>query len=914
MSVGNTTFGHFVGGSDIAVTVGFSDYKILSYSTETFSTSSSTSPDYVQNTATITNRVTTGYFNNIGYTDWEATTARIAKLHFPTQTFSTVTASVTTNVCGIYGFGADGGLDKGYIATGFDSRSRFATQNILGKITYSSDTPSALSPLPDASCVGVAVTNFETAAYCIPGFSTYSGAPPLASAYKIDYSTDSSSTVLSAKINDAAGGLCSVYNNTVCGYFFGGTNSPASPAVYFNFCNKLVFSTEITSLVISGSLSAGLYRAQGASSGDTGYVLGGMNKGLPYPHLNAITSKLDYATDVTTASTSADLKFQRTTAGVASQTTGYVGATGIGSVLTYGDGNAGIKYIRISMDGFILLAGNALPILRHVAAGSGSVSVTGSGNSIYYWLKKYTGSGSVVITGEPKCRGPVRGSGTVTISGVAPLSVSYRYAASGTIVLGSATSAYATYSFVGSGSVSISGTATPTFDYELVIEKPFNYAILAKVEKSLAFNYAVGQVTTYAYRVESDCTYVNGQTCNARYLNLVFATSVDGVCTELTRQGWTYPIKSLKKYTKPVYKSEELALIQKGLYDDTIPPEYVEVPFCQEPSCYDFCVKYLVRENGAKFVMYGGTGPSFVVGSGTVFTYGSALVKLKSSLRRYFPTGNPPVTISGHAVVSTANVAETRYYSGSGVISLGGTNQITNDIGERDMLFSGKMNLEEFTPSYTTPSNFEITSGQQLTVQSSSTNINQCNCINLSRRLSLQTNLDTASDFTSFLTRNGLSFDPDLVFYYDDYSGKYTYSTYLSGIGSQSSGLSTGAAQPESWTISCDISCSNDLDNFDNDKIWVLNIFVQRKSLYVGTTYKTLDCSLQVWIPSAYFCPTNKSRQIYFSLQLNVKTKTCLANASVLLQNVFLNDQIGLFNSTGWLSNPVLVINGRSTL
>lgn len=915
MSAGNTTFGHFVGGSDVAATVGFSDYKILSYSTETFSTSASSTPDIIVNTASISNRVTTGYFSNIGYADWTAATTRTAKLFFPTQTFSTITSSVSTNVGGIYAFGADGGDSKGYIATGYDSRSPFAAQNILGKITYSTDTPSALSGLPDASALGVATANFTTAAYCIPGFSNFDGAPPLATAYKITYSTDASSTVASAALNEAAAGVSSVYNNSVSGYFFGGVRTPSSPAAYYNYCNKLNFSTEVSALVIPACLSKGLYRTQGASSADTGYVFGGLDKGLPYPYIAQITSKLDFATDITSVSGSAELKFLRYGAGVVSQTIGYVGEVGNGYAYISGDGDAGIKYIRITMNGVVTIGGSAPARSKSIASVGGTITISGSAPAQQQYVQHVIGAGTVTVGGAASCRGPVYGTGTVVISGSSPFSVDYIYTGTGTIVIGSATPIAQKYYFTGSGSVVISGTATPILDYIVTVTMPYNYAVLAKVEKSMAFNYAVGQVTTFAYRVQSDCTVVNGQNCNARYLNLVFATSIEGVCTELKRQGWRYPIGSLKKYTKPVYKSEELALVEKGLYDPSSVPEYVEVPFCQEPACYDFCVKYAVEERSANLVMYGGTGPSFVTGSGTVYTYGSALVRLASALRTYFPNAAAsPVTITGSAPVTTTDVAVTTYYTGSGYITITGTNQIVNNLGERDMLFTGRMSLEEFTPSYTTPSNFEITSGDQIAPQNSTTNINQCNCINLSRRLSLLTNLSTDSDFTSFLNRNGYTFDPDLVCYYNDFSASYGYSSHFKGVGSNSSGISTGLAQPETWTLSFDINCSNDLDNFDDDKIWVLNFYVQRKTLYAGTTYKTLDCNLQIWMPSALFCPVNKNRQITFSLQINTQTKTCLVNGQTLLQNVFLNDQIGLFSSVGWLSSPVLTIDGRSTL
>ena len=914
MSVGNTTFGHFVGGITPAMPLSTNKYHRLDYSTDTLSNSINYATWDIADGASLSDRVRSAYFT-AGDIGRYSVDAKIVKLKFFTQTFSLISTTYLTKVAGQYAFGADGGSDKGYVIGGVVfPENPYNISNSFGKITYSTDTPSAVgSNFPEICAKGVSSSNFTSAAYCMPGFNDYSGYVSSVSCYKITFASDTTSSVPTAALTTARSGVSSLYNNDVFAYFSGGITS-GSAVASSNVTDKLVFSTETTAVLSSAQLIVPLYTAESSSSNLAGYILGGIDKTKPYPSLSAICQKIDFATDTIALSVSASLSLPSSSGGAASQSYGFVENTGSGEVSVYGESPSGISLIRFDTNGLIFIDGGYGAKQKIFYSGTGSTTFDGSAIAYQYWLKNYLGSGSATLTGNAPAKGPVYGQGGVLLSGAATFKVDYKYIAFGSITLSNSTPSSPIYPYSGSGSLSLSGSVSPILDYQVNVSKALTYAILAKVEKDLSVNYAVGQVTTYGYRVESDCTFVNGQTCTARYINLVFATSVEGVCTELTRQGWRYRIKSLKKYSKPAYKSEELTLIEKGLYNPNEVPEYVEVPFCQEPSCYDFCIQYLVEERSAKLVMYGGTGPSFVVGSGTAYTYGSALVRLKSKLRKYYPTGLKAVSLGGNAVVTTTSVKVTTRYTGHGVIVLYGTNQITNDLGTITTNARGTMYLEEYTPAYTTPSNFEITTGQTIEPQGSSTNINQCNCLQLSKRLSLETNIIKNSDFSSFLTRNGYVFDESLVCYYDDYSASYNFSSHYSGIGIESSGLSTGESRPESWNLAVDINCANDLDNFDEDKIWILNLYIQRNAKYTYNIAKSLDCNLQVWIPSAYFCPLNRNRQITFNLEINVKTKTCLVNGSFLLPNIFINDQIGFFNSIGWLSGPIFTIIGKSVL
>lgn len=459
--------------------------------------------------------------------------------------------------------------------------------------------------------------------------------------------------------------------------------------------------------------------------------------------------------------------------------------------------------------------------------------------------------------------------------------------------------------YSGFGQIVLGGSAAVTADYEIEVSIALTYAVLAEVNKSLPITYQIGQVITYGYRIEGKCApltqpqvpFTNPDTtCKARSLNLIFATSTKAVCQELSRQNWIWPIQSMKKYSKPVYKSEEDLLISSGNYDPNN-VRFIDITnFCDEPECLDFCVDYIVEEN-MSLTFYGGLLDSFITGSGTVFVYGTA--PQRTEISKYYYSANPngqSIVLSGTAHVSS-NAGKTNYYTGSGTVVLGGSTSIGNYLGSYEMEFSGDMEVEEYVPQ------FAVTSGVPLDILPSNTSLSKCGCFNLYRRLSLITNLNKVSDFYYFLNRNGLTFNETLLAYYKENTGTYNYAQHFKGI-------SSNVNAKETWTITSDISCAQDLDNFDDNQVWIFDLYIRKYT--VG--YNDLDTNIQIWIPSNLMCPATRGRQVYFDLQINVKTKTCLINDTTVIQNIFINDQIRLFKSTGWLDDPILTIQARGTV
>jgi hypothetical protein len=270
----------------------------------------------------------------------------------------------------------------------------------------------------------------------------------------------------------------------------------------------------------------------------------------------------------------------------------------------------------------------------------------------------------------------------------------------------------------------------------------------------------------------------------------------------------------MKRYTKPVYKSEEDLLIATGKYDpNTV--KFVDITdFCNLPECLDYCVDYIVEEE-VVCDMNGGLGDSFKTGSGFIIVYGEAPVKTVISKYKY--TADPKgesIVMSGFAGIDT-NGRTTGFVRGGGTIYIGGTTDIGNYLGIKEAEFSGEMLIEEYSPI------FAETAGVALQPLPSITSLSKCGCVNITRRLTLQTNLNKVSELYYFINKNGLTFNEDLVCYYEERTGSFTFSAHYKG-------LSTSVNANETWTVVADISCAADLDNFNSDNVWLLDLYFRK--------------------------------------------------------------------------------------
>lgn len=248
--------------------------------------------------------------------------------------------------------------------------------------------------------------------------------------------------------------------------------------------------------------------------------------------------------------------------------------------------------------------------------------------------------------------------------------------------------------------------------------------------------------------------------------------------------------------------------------------------------------------------------------------------------------------IDGSASIATTNVALTTRYTGAGVLTIGG--------GAIEGNYQGEI-VEEITieldPYYYVPV-LSTTEGTELLPNSITSTLGKCGCFNLPLKFVLQTNLDKQSSLTSFLQRSNLTFDPNLIVYYDEYSGIFLHNTHLVGRNNDGSAY-------ERWYIVANLNCDNDIDNFDIESVWTLTIGIKK---YVAGS-NDLDTTIQIWLPASVICPSSGNRSMQFTLAVNVKTGSAIANQTTSIPNVFVNDRMELFNSVAWKSDPIININ-----
>ena len=118
-------------------------------------------------------------------------------------------------------------------------------------------------------------------------------------------------------------------------------------------------------------------------------------------------------------------------------------------------------------------------------------------------------------------------------------------------------------------------------------------------------------------------------------------------------------------------------------------------------------------------------------------------------------------------------------------------------------------------------------------------------------------------------------------------------------------GLSSFANANEVWTISFNIYCTGEWNQFANRYNWILNLNVKRST--VGFYDK--ETNVIIYLLSNYICPQFDASKFKFSVSVNLNTLVTKVNNSSFINSSNLNDRIGLFASSAWLNNPNLVLS-----
>ena len=238
-----------------------------------------------------------GYFAGGSTGDYVATADKL------TYSTDTTAAQTTANLSQIKSnlAGVSDGTTKGYFAGGSNAGGFVATAD---KITYSNDTTvsQTTANLSQARSGLAGCSGQGTKGYFAGGTTNVN----VATADKLTYATDTTVSQTTANLSQSRGGVAGISEGSTKGYFAGGIDGGLN---YVVTADKLTYSTDTTVAQASANLSQARTQLTGCSGDSTkGYFAGGSTNGI-----SGITTanKLTYATDATTAQTTANLSQAR---------------------------------------------------------------------------------------------------------------------------------------------------------------------------------------------------------------------------------------------------------------------------------------------------------------------------------------------------------------------------------------------------------------------------------------------------------------------------------------------------------------------------------------------------------------------------------------------------------------------------
>ena len=879
-------------------------------------------------------------YTNFGYVaggtpDGTNATTNAYKINYATTVISFSNVSQLQNARAGAG-GLSQGTIKGYFQSGKNDQNYVITAE---KFFYYLET-SALSSVSQIGDPRDGIGCFGKLYSLIPQGYMAGGSPDGSSltniTEKIIFNADVAVAKDTANLSTNKMGMAGVSDEDIVAYFAGGSSSSSDPYTGVDTVDKLLYETEVTSSIGTVLSEPRVFAFTFSDIANAGYFAGGTTGN----YLDTC-EKITYSND-TRSIVSINLAVPRMAGQSAySYTKGYMAggntssnsSTNIIEALTYSTetietlpitmpigksfgGGVSFRNMRAFFVGGIenIVSTSSVSMLDMIAD---SISIStplalpnfGFGIVTDGYSKGYLcgGAGGVTfaqIFNFNIYTTAISSSAAITprtyLSGVSKIykDAYYSYYGSGVILLSGSSKAIFRLSYTGSGTILLYGSSEVTISLNLFL--PINYRIQKTLTRFLPINYQVGRKVYYAYRIEGECLpikkcgdapFVNEAIeCPVRSIQTIIATSVQEVCRKLVDQNWIWPIKRFQKYSKPVYKIDEEYLKQYGLYNEEC-IIFEDQPFCNFNDCIDFCADYLVEqvmimEDNAILT------DNTYVGSGIIFVSGRA----KTVTTAYNYIGQGSITMFGIAPFSVSvGVIQTRHYVGVGLIELNGEAPAgDSNVGTYDQAMIMIPEVENYKIIYAS------TKGLPINTTDLNTNLTICECRNIQSRFILMTNLNKNSIFTNFLASNNLLFSKNILM-------KYNYSRFSFFYNQQ---YSIGRPSTEQWIIN--LSLISDVDNnaaSPNRYKWFFNLhFLNRKRIGSSGNFDNSEANVRVWIPSQVLCPESNYKNMDFTLAINVKNETCIANGNILINNVFVNDNLGIFTSGDWQSDPILRI------
>ena len=599
--------------------------------------------------------------------------------------------------------------------------------------------------------------------------------------------------------------------------------------------------------------------------------------------------------------------------------------SGSGGILVNGTFIGTEYYFFASSNGGVLVSNQPDTTTEYFFNGKGGSLVGGSYSEGFIY--DFNGSGGAVVDGSANVLIPVIGG--VILGGTATTTAVYHIVGNGGAELSGNSTESEIETFYGSGGVNVAGDAyevrvvvfsgsggvvnagkvttniifNPTPSGGVVVNGNSKDRILFNSSLTFPISFDLGDLPIYAYRVTGYCQPLNCDTnpfsdpqsnCGHQIVNYVLARSISDLCKQLNNYDYLFRVKAVYRYDKAVFGIDNLNDIQNGLVDPNCPKfEDVTDEFCLQTECFEFCL----NQNSIFLIKATFTADIYApnISKGNLKLSGGYKVT-SASLYSYSASGN--YEFNGNAAASGNNLIPNVLFSGSGKEKLTG-----NAVAKSSYL--GTFSVIGYGDISTELIGIDTTGGQGLTLEGDTLNpvANICGCKTLLNYVDFQTNLLTkASVFSNFVYRNKLTVNKNLRLYYNQRTKTFFNSVKFEG-------LSTSSNDTENWNLVVELACTNQVSRF-NDSLWNFSLFVSKKTYGTNNVLKSnLETRFYVYIP--YVLLYTDVNLLEFDLQVDMKNMVVYNKFKQIiydLQPRLAKDNIKLFSSGDWVSNPYLNI------
>lgn len=305
---------------------------------------------------------------------------------------------------------------------------------------------------------------------------------------------------------------------------------------------------------------------------------------------------------------------------------------------------------------------------------------------------------------------------------------------------------------------------------------------------------------------------------------------------------------------------------------------------------------------GANVGGYADVKPYFEKGTGGTSVSGSSLVSVKtnktssggivvggsyiSTADAFGVSGSGGFVITGTAKVTTNNWSYRP--DGNVVLMFGEANCSASDLGTIYQNYEFDMSIDNILVQFDNSADLQNAKG--LTDL-----LSRCGCGDIPLSLNLEHNFARDNNFAKFLNRNNFTISNRMKMQYNTTNDSWQANLHYKGISSDSN-------TEETWDIVFDVQCTQNLGSiFIGSQIWKLSMEVARKNLFTGDKF---DTRIVVGVLPDQICAAN---ELKFKTTINTQTDLTEITPSATIYQSILYDDVGLFKSLSWKTNPILI-------